>query len=149
MPELIVWKNERIDKLRRDMDRICTRVCDEFGIPLLLETGAEIPSIDLSETEDSIILKAEVPDINPEDLDISITDDTLSIKGETKQELVEERGGYQRTEHRYGAFSRSLQLPCRINIDDVKATYKKGILNIVMPKCKPEQAREVKVKVKK
>ena len=149
MAELIVWKNKRMDKLRRDMDRMCTRVCDEFGIPLLLETAAEIPSIDVSETEDSIILKAEVPDIDPEDLDISITDDTLSIKGETKQEFVEESGGFQRTEKRYGAFSRTLQLPCRIDLNDVKATYKEGILNIVMPKCRPEQAREIKVKVKK
>jgi HSP20 family protein len=149
MPELIVWKNERMDKLRKDMDRICTRVCDEFGIPLFLETAAELPAIDVSETEDSIILRAEVPDINPEDLDISITDDTLRIKGETKQERVEEAGGVQRTERRYGAFSRTLQLPCRIDMDDVKATYKEGILNIVMPKCSPEQAREIKVKVKK
>jgi HSP20 family protein len=149
MPELIVWKNERMDKLRKDMDRLCTRVCDEFGIPLFLETAAELPAIDLAETEDSIILRAEVPDINPEDLDISITDDTLRIKGETKQERVEEEGGVQRTERRYGAFSRTLQLPCRIDLDDVKATYKEGILNIVMPKCVPEQAREIKIKVKK
>ena len=149
MPELIVWKNKRMDKLRRDMDRICTRVCDEFGIPLFLETAAELPSIDVSETEDSIILRAEVPDVDPEDLDISITDDTLRIRGEKKQERVEEKGGVQRTERRYDSFSRTLQLPCRIELDDVKATYREGILNIVMPKCSPEQAREIKIKVKK
>ena len=111
MPELIVWKNQRMDKLRKDMDRICTRVCDEFGIPLLLETAAELPSINVSETEDSIILKAEVPDINPEDLDISIADDTLSIKGETRQEFVEERGGVQRTEKRYGSLFQRMKIP--------------------------------------
>ena len=148
MPELIVWKNKRMDKLRRDMDRICTKVCDEFGIPLFLETTAELPSIDVSETEDSVVLRAEVPGINPEDLDISITDDTLRISGEKRQERVEEEGGIKRTERRYGSFSRTLQLPCRIDLDDVKATYREGILNIVMPKCKPEQAREIKVKVK-
>jgi HSP20 family protein len=148
MPELIVWKNKRMDKLRRDMDRICTKVCDEFGIPLLLETVAELPSIDVSETEDSVILRAEVPDMNPEDLDISITDDTLRIRGEKKQERVEEEAGAQRTERRYGSFSRTLQLPCRIDLDDVKATYREGILNIIMPKCSPEQAREIKIKVK-
>jgi HSP20 family protein len=149
MPELIVWKNKRMDKLRRDMDRICTKVCDEFGIPLFLETAAELPSIEVSETEDSVILRAEVPDINPEDLDISITDDTLRIRGEKRQERVEEEGGIKRTERRYGSFSRTLQLPCRIDLDDVKATYREGILNIVMPKCSPEQVREIKVKVKK
>ena len=148
MPELIVWKNERMDKLRKDMDRLCTRVCDEFGIPLFLETAREVPSIHISETEDSLILRAEVPDIKPEDLDISLTDDTLSIRAETRQELVEEGGDYYKAERRYGSFSRTLQLPCRINLDDVKATYEKGVLNIVMPKCKPEQAREIKIKVK-
>ena len=149
MPELIVWKNKRMDELRKDMDRICTRVCDEFGIPLFLETAAEIPAMDVSETEDSVILRAEVPDIDPEDLDISISEDTLRIKGETRQEFVEEREGVQRTERRYGSFSRTLHLPCRIDLDDVKATYSEGILNIVMPKCSPDQAREIKVKVKK
>jgi HSP20 family protein len=148
MPGLIVWKNEQMDKLRRDMDRLCSRVLDEFGMPLIPRIAREVPFMDLSETEDTLIIKAEVPGINPEELDISITDDTLSIKGETKQELVEESGDYHRTERRYGFFSRTLQLPCRIKIDDVKATYKKGILNIVMPKCKPEKAREIKVKVK-
>ncbi len=148
MPELIVWKNKRMDKLRRDMDRICTKVCDEFGIPLFLETPAELPSISVSETEDSVILRAEVPDIKPEDLDISITDDTLRIRGEKRQERVEEERGIKRTERRYGSFSRTLQLPCRIDLDDVKATYREGILSIVMPKCKPEQVREIKVKVK-
>jgi HSP20 family protein len=149
MPELIVWKNKRMDKLRPDMDRICTRVCDEFGIPLFLEATAALPAIDVSETEDSVILRAEVPDINPEDLDISITEDTLRIMGETTQERVEEEGGVQTTERRYGSFSRTLQLPCKIALDDVKATYTEGILSIVMPKCSPEQAREIKVKVKK
>ena len=147
MPGLIVWKNEQMDKLRRDMDRLCTRVCDEFGIHLFPTTAREVPSLDLSETEDTLIIRAEIADINPEDLDISITDDTLSIKGETKQELVEESGDYHRTERRYGSFSRTLQLPCRISIYDVKATYKEGLLNIVMPKCRPDKPREIKIKV--
>lgn len=148
MPELIVWKNRRISKLRRDMDRLCTRVCDEFGIPLFLERAEQVFPMELSETEESLILKAEIPGIRPEDLDISVTDDTLSIKGERKQEIVEEHGGFHRRERTYGAFSRTLQLPCRVKIDDVKATYKKGLLSIEMPKCKPEGAREIKVRVK-
>jgi HSP20 family protein len=149
MPELIIWKNKQMDKLRKDMDRICTRVCDEFGIPLFLETTGALPAMDVSETEDSVILRAEVPDIDPEDLDISITDDTLRIRGETRQEFVEESGGVQTMERRYGSFSRTLKLPCRIDLDDVKATYSEGILSVVMPKCSPEETREIKIKVKK
>ena len=147
MPDLIVWKNQEIRKMRKDMDRLFDRIWEEFSGPLITRPAREIPFIDLSETEENLIIKAEVPGINPEDLDISIADDTLTIKGEMKQEIVSEGEDYHRTERRYGSFSRTLQLPCRITMDDVEATYKKGILNIVLPKCKPEKARGVKVKV--
>lgn len=147
MPGLIVWKNKQMDKMRRDMDRLCIRVYDEFGIPLFPKTARKVPSLNLSETEDTLVIRAELADIKPEDLDISVTDDTLRIKGETRQTRVEERGDYHRMRRRYGSFSRTLQLPCRINIDDVKATYKKGVLNIVLSKYRPEKAREIKIKV--
>jgi len=148
MPELIIWKNRQMDKLRRDMDRLCTRVCDEFGIPLFPTTAREVPIMDMSETEEALIIKAEVPGVDPEDLDIAITEDTLTIRGQSKKEVVEDREEYRRTERHYGSFSRTLQLPYRINTDDVKATYKKGTLSIVMAKSKPEKAREIKIKVK-
>ena len=148
MPGLIVWKNQEIRKMRKDMDRLFDRIWEEFSGPLIPRPAREIPFIDLSETEENLIIKAEVPGINPEDLDISIADDTLTIRGEMKQEIVSEGEDYHRTERRYGSFSRTLQLPCRVLMEDVEATYKKGILSIVLPKCKPEKARGVKVKVK-
>lgn len=148
MPGLIIWKNQEINKLRRDMDRLFARLWDDFGMPHLPRTSRDIPFIDLSETEDDLILKAEVPGINPEDLDISITDDILTIKGEIKQEFVKENENYHRMERRYESFSRTLQLPCRVMIEDVEATYKEGILTIIMPKCKPEISQKVKIKIK-
>ena len=117
-------------------------------MPLFPKIGRDVPSIDLSETEGDIVIKAEIPGINPEDLDISIAGDILNIKGEMKKESVQERENYHQVERRYGSFSRTIQLPCRVMIEDVKATYTKGILNIVMPKCKPETARVLKIKVK-
>ncbi len=77
MAGLIVWKNQEIDKLRRDIDRLFDRLWDDFGVPLSTRIEREIPSIDLSETEDTLIIRAEVPGINPEDLEISITDNIL------------------------------------------------------------------------
>ena len=148
MPGLIIWKNQEIDKLRRDMDRLFARLRDDFGMPLFPKIGRDVPFIDLSETEDDLIIKAEIPGIDPEDLDISITGDILNIKGEMKQEFVQDSENYHRVERRYGSFSRTIQLPCRVMTEDVKATYRKGILNIVMPKCKPETARALKIKVK-
>ena len=149
MPGLIPWKNQEINKFRRDIDRLFDRMWDEFRMPLSLRIVRGVPSIDLSETEEELIIKAEIPGINPEDLDISVTDDTLTIKGETKQEIIEEKEDHHRTERQYGSFSRSLQLPCRIMAEDVKATYKKGILSITMPKCKADTTQGVKVKVRR
>ncbi|MBW2004858.1 MAG: Hsp20/alpha crystallin family protein [Deltaproteobacteria bacterium] len=148
MPGLIIWKNQEINKLRRDMDRLFTRLWDDFGMPHFTRPPRDIPFINLSETEDDLILKAEIPGLNPEDLDIYITDDILTIKGEMKQELVKEGENYHRMERRYESFSRSIQLPCRVMIEDVEATYREGIVTIIMPKCKPEITQKVKIKIK-
>jgi len=148
MPGLIIWKNQEINKLRRDMDRLFDRLWDDFGMPHFPRTSREVPFIDLYETEDNLIIKAEIPGLNPEDLDISITDDLLTIKGEMKQEFVQESENYHRMERSYGSFSRSLQLPCRVMIEDVEATYREGMVTIIMPKCKPGISQRVKIKVK-
>ena len=148
MPELTIWTNQEINKLRRDIDRLFARLRDDFAAPLFPRIVRDVPFVDLSETEDDLIIKAEIPGINPEDLDISVTEDRLNIKGEIKQEFVDEREDYHRMERRYGSFSRSLQLPCRVMVEDVEATYRNGLLQIVMPKCKPEPARACKVKIR-
>jgi HSP20 family protein len=95
-----------------------------------------------------LIIRAEIPSINPKDLDIIVTDNTLTIKGETRQKIEKKGEAYYHTERKYGSFSRSFQLPCRVMVDDVTATYKDGVLEIIMPKCKPEKMRKLKVAVK-
>lgn len=147
MSGLILWKNQEINKLRKDIDRLFDRLWDDFGMPLSTRVEREKPHIDLSETEESLIIRAEVPGINPEDLEISITENILTIKGEMKQVNKEESGDYHRMERRYGYFSRTLRLPCKIVADDVQATYKTGVLNIVMPKCKEMSGPEIRIKI--
>ena len=136
MPGLIIWKNRQMDRMRRDFDQLFCRLCDDFFVPLPSGRVREFPLIDLSETEDELILKAHAPGLNPEDLDITITDDILAIKGVMRQE------------ERHRQFSRRFQLPCRIEIDDVEAVYKDGVLRIVMPKCASRDVERVKIKVK-
>ena len=148
MPGLTIWKNQEMNKLRRDMDRLFARLLDDLAVPPFPITYRGLPFIDISETKDSLIIKAEIPGMNPEDFDISITDDLLTIQGEIKLEYVRETENYHRMERRYGSFSRTLKLPCRINIEDVKATYKKGVLNIEMPKCAPEKVCQIKVRIR-
>ena len=105
----------------------------------------EIPSFDLEESEDSLVLKAEIPGITPENLEVTVTDDKLTVQGDLQQESVsnEDEG----RESRYGSFSRTFQLPCRIIVDEVKGSYKHGVLTIVMPKSKAEPRRGIQIKV--
>ena len=147
MSGLIIWKNQEMNRLRKDMDRLIERLQDDFCVPFFPRISMEIPSFDLEESEDSLVLKAEIPGMTPEDLEVSVTDDNLTIKGNLRQELVSEEEGYERSESRFGLFSRTFQLPCKILADEVKASYKHGVLTIVMPKCKAESPRGIKIKV--
>ena len=145
MPGLIIWKNQHINRIRKDMDRLFNRMWGEFGLSPIQPMIKGTPFLDLTETEKDLVLRAEIPGMDPNDFEISIVDDILTIKGETKQEIFEGKADHHRMERRYGSFSRRVQLPCRVSIDDVRATYQKGILKITMPKCAPETARSVKV----
>ena len=144
MPELIIWKDEEINKLKKDMNRLMFRLREDF-IP---SAGRKMPFIDLVETEDTLILKTALPGFKPDDLNISITNDVLTIKGETKQDFVKKSEDYHKKETIHGSISRTVRLPCRIRAEDVEATCKEDVLTIVMPKCKPEKTHEVKIKTK-
>lgn len=148
MPGLVLWKNQEIRRLRRDIDRLFARLWDDFAVEYVPTLERGVPHLDLTETDESLLVKAELPGVNPEDLDISISDDVLTIKGEMKQTTTEKDAAYHRIERKYGYFSRSIRLPCKVSIDDINATYDKGILRIDMPKCMPERPREIKIRVK-
>jgi HSP20 family protein len=148
MPELIIWRKQQLNRLRRDMDRMIERMLGEFSPTQTAGLIKRGPSIDLVETDQTLVLRAEIPGVDPKNLEIDITDNVLTIDGEIKQENIREDENYHRVERNYGSFSRSIQLPCRIVLEDVKATYRKGVLKIVMPKCRPEEARRIKVKLR-
>lgn len=148
MSKLILWKDREMTKLRRDMDRLFNRFRYDFGVPFFADEVSVAPSINLSETEDDLIVEAKLPGMKPEDMDISATEDSLIIKGETQEETVEDSPSYRRVERRSGSFSRTISLPCKVRTDDIKATYKKGILKITMPKCAPDEVRDVRIEVK-
>lgn len=147
MPGLILWKNEEITKFKRDIDRLFSRLWDDFGIRLTPSTVGGMPHFSMSETEDFLVIQAELPGVDPADLEVSISDDLLTIRGKSREERLEQEADSYRTEKRYGFFSRSLRLPCKILADEAKATYKSGILRIALPKCKVEPPREVKIHI--
>ena len=143
--EVKPWKPFReLATLREDMDRMWNRFLGEW--PSLEPFGGEwAPSLDVSETKENIVVKAEVPGIDAKDIDISLSNDLLTIKGKKEQEKEEKEENYHRVERSYGSFSRSVRLPREVHSDKIKASYKNGVLKITLPKA--EEAKEIKIKV--
>ena len=108
---------------------------------------AKVPAAELTDKEDALHLKLEVPGMEAEDLDIQVTADSVSISGERKEESKSEEKGVTRSEFRYGSFSRVIPLPARIENSNVTAEYKDGILNLTLPKSQEEKSQVVKVNV--
>lgn len=105
------------------------------------------PALDLYEEKDDIVVKAELPGIEKDNLEVNLTDHTLTIKGEKKkaEEIKEEN--YYRAERSYGSFLRTIELPKDVHSDKVKASFKNGILEVRVPKTDEAKAKEIKVKV--
>jgi HSP20 family protein len=147
--ELMEWKPFReVSRLRREMDRLW----DEFfgpGRRFLRPLEMEwLPAVDLAETADKVEIKAEVPGMDAKDIDISLTGDILTIKGEKKSEREEKKESYHLVERSYGSFSRSLRLPAAVNPDQIEASYKQGVLTITCPKKEEVKPKAIEIKTK-
>ncbi len=146
MSELIPWMDKEINKMRRDMDRLFNRCWPDIGAELFLEDVSGGFSLETFLTEDTFLIKAVLPGIDPKTLDITISDDKLTIKGSKKEVSVEGSGYYKRVERKLSRFSRTIPLPFHARIREIKATLNNGILNIVVPKQKPQKALYIKIK---
>ncbi len=109
--------------------------------------GFSSPSIDLYDDGEDLVVKAEIPGANEKDIDVSLEDGILSIKGERKLEHEDKKDNYYKIERSYGAFSRSLRLPTEVKTDEAKASYKNGILEIRIPKEEKAKPKKVKINV--
>lgn len=107
----------------------------------------KMPTVDLFEEKDNVVVKAELPGIDKDNIEVNLTDHTLTIKGEKKKEEEVKEENYYRSERSYGSFFRTLELPRDVHADKVKATFKNGVLEVRMPKTEEAKAKEVKVKV--
>lgn len=134
--------------LRQAMDRLFE---DSFVRPSRSTTafgeGAALP-IDMYQTDDSFVIKASMPGLKPEDVEVTITGDTLTIKGETRVEEEVEEENYFRQEISYGAFTRSIQLPSALQPDKAEATFDNGILTLTIPKAEETRPKQIKIKPK-
>lgn len=131
--------------LREAMDRLFN---DAFTPLLGASGGWQVPAVDLYQTDNEVVVKASLPGMKSEDVQISITGDMLSLKGEFKQEEEKKEKAYHLREQRYGAFERSFALPTAIISDKAKAEFENGILTITLPKAEEVKPRVITVKAK-
>ena len=132
--------------LRQAMDRLFE---DSVVSPLSWRTlsgGATGPALDVHQTPDEIVVTAALPGIKPEDVDITITGQTLSIRGEFKADEKVGRDQYLYRERQYGTFHRQLQLPVRVQGDRAEATFEHGVLHLSIPKAEEVKPRQIQVK---
>ena len=104
--------------------------------------------MDIFETADSIVMRAELPGVSRENIDIQVRDNTLTLKGERKFEREVKDENYRRVERSYGAFQRAFSLPTLIQQDKIKAVFKDGVLEVTMPKAVEAKPKQVKIEVK-
>jgi HSP20 family protein len=146
MSKITRWQpyNELVS-MRREMDRLFD---DFFASPLSVSEALSQPTVDMLQTDDDIIVKATMPGLDPEDLDIQITGDTLTLRGETKAEDEVTEAKYHMRERRYTSFSRSLRLPTLVVADKAEAEMKNGVLTLTLPKAEEVKPKAISVKAK-
>ena len=132
--------------LREAMDRLFEESVVRPGSRLLAPYAAGELPLDIYETEDEVVVTASLPGVQPEEVEITITGDTLSIKGETKSETTVEKANYLRQERHFGAFARTIALATPIRADKAEAKFKDGVLTLSIPKAEEAKPKTIKVK---
>jgi len=117
---------------------------DFFG-----EERVLVPAFDISETEKEYVISGEIPGMDAKDIDITLLDGCLTVKGEKKQEKEEKDEDYHRVERHYGSFQRSFRIPDKVKTDELDATYKDGILKLTLPKAEVSEVKKIEVKENK
>lgn len=138
MTKVVRWTPMNPANLFNEFDRLferpSARTASEWSIAL-----------DVAETEAAYLVKATVPGINPDDVEITLEDDVLSLKGEIQQDEEVEEAKYHVRERRYGAFSRRIRFPMAVNGDAVEATYSNGVLSLNIPKAEAVKPKRIVV----
>ena len=141
---------KELEDMRRDMDRLF----DEFTKPARRRRiwpkseGLVIPSIDLYDRKTDIVVKIELPGVRSEDIDLTITKDTLTLKGEIKKDDDVQEEDYFVSERMIGSFSRTIALPFEVESEKAQAAMNNGLLEIVIPKREEARPKEIKIEVK-
>lgn len=134
------WRE--MERLRREMNRLFA------SMPTTFEgTGtSSYPAMNVWANQDGAVVTAELPGVDPEDIDISVVGDTLTVTGTRQPDELEEGETYHRRERRYGRFSRAFRLPFEVEAGQVEAVFEKGILNVTLPRAEVDKPKKIAVK---
>jgi HSP20 family protein len=130
-----------MDRLQREMNHLF----DDY-YPTRFHRAPSFPAMNVWSNEEGMIVSAEVPGVRPEDIDISVVGDTLTLNGERMPDEMNETSRYHRQERGYGKFTRSLQLPYTVNVGKVEATFTNGVLKVTLPRAEEDKPRKIAVK---
>jgi len=136
--------------LREAMDRLFEESFLRPGFFGAAESGAAMLPMDMYETENEVVVKAAVPGVKPEDIEVTVTGDLLAIKGEFRSESEEKDGkrNWHRQERRYGSFSRQVTLPAGVNTEACEANFEDGVLTLKLPKAEEAKVKRVQIQSK-
>ena len=146
MSNLTRWEPVReMMTLREAMDRLFD---DAFTRPISMSAVSAMPAIDLYQTADEIVVRAALPGLKPDEVQISVTGDVLTLRGEFKRHEEQKEATWHIREHRAGVFERSVMLPTEVQTDKSKADFENGILTISLPKAEAVKPRTISIKAK-
>ncbi len=147
MSNLIRWEPAReMMTLRDAMDRLFD---DAFTRPLRLNDGyLTVPAVDMFQTDNEIVVKAAIPGVKADDVQINVTGEVLTIKGETREKEEVKEKAYHLREQRWGSFERTIALPADVVADKAKAEFENGILTITLPKAEEARPKTISIKAK-
>jgi HSP20 family protein len=146
MSNLIRWEPAReMMTLREAMDHLFD---DAFTRPLSLRDGWSAPAIDMYQTDDEIVVKAALPGIKADEVQINITGEVLTLKGEVRQQEEQKEKAWHMREQRWGSFERSVVLPTDVVSDKARAEFENGILTITLPKADEVKPKVINIKAK-
>ncbi len=156
--EVAVKKSAEVMPRGGEIDRWFDRLTEDFWrrpFPSLLfgdrwplpTISIKAPSLDVFEEKDELVVKADLPGMNKDEIEVTVTENVVTIKGEKKKEEEVKEKDYYRRERSYGSFVRSVELPCEVKSDQIKANFKDGVLEVRMPKTEEAKKKAVSIKI--
>ncbi len=147
MSELILWKDKEMNRLRKDMDRLFKDCWSDAGLSMFFEKTSENIHIETMLTKDAFIVEARVKEMAREDLEVILSNDKLIIKGSTKKQTAAEKSSSWLEARCVNAFVRTIALPFRIEISEVKAVMRNDLLKIRLPRWRPEKIHLIAIEI--